>query len=161
MDSITNQLSPDEIEDQVLEEILKLQTAGLEAACAVVVGLDVPDAAKGNRKALRKLLINYLMDSNEIDNKTTDFLLLNDHLFPVVKKKDGDDEVFEMQGLEKHLPMSKWNNDSSRGEHKPLNRRRSATIDTVDLTRVRFKEFKPRNDRRIRRKRIILLKFTV
>ena len=58
MDSNTNQLSPDEIQDRVLEEILKLQTAGLEAACAVVVGLDVPEAAKGNRKTLRKLLTN-------------------------------------------------------------------------------------------------------
>ena len=140
----------------MLEEILKLQTAGLEAACAVVVGLDVPEAAKGDRKALRKLLTNYLMDTNETDDKTTDFLLLNDHLFPVVvpkmegegtknkkgKTKEGGDEVFEKQGLERHLPMSKWNNDSSRGEHKPPNRRRSATIDTVDITRVRFKEFK-------------------
>ena len=154
MASAVTQLTPDEIEDKVLEEILHLGAAGLEAACEVVVDLVVPDTAKGNKKLLRNLLTKYLMETSDEDDKHTDFLTLHDHLFPKVVKKEleqsngvdakpdeklsvGVDEVFDEKTLKKSTEKEE--------DRKPLRkqiRRRSNTIDTVDITRVRFKEFK-------------------
>ena len=53
------QMTPDEIEEEVLSEIPRLSAAQLEAACGTV-SLAVLEAIKGNKKALRKELTNYL-----------------------------------------------------------------------------------------------------
>ena len=60
------QLTPDEVEMAVLSQIPKLSATDLEAACGAV-SLAVLEAAKGNKKALRKQLTNYL-DTDEEDN---------------------------------------------------------------------------------------------
>ena len=77
------QMTPDEIEEEVLSEIPRLSAAQLEAACGAV-SLAVLEASKGDKKALRKQLTNYL----DTDDKETEFRKLHDLLFPDTDDKD-------------------------------------------------------------------------
>ena len=49
--------------------------------------MEIPDIMRRNRKAFRMLLTNYLLDFGDEDDKTTDFFVLHDLLFPVVTLK--------------------------------------------------------------------------
>ena len=78
------QLSPDEVEEAVLSELPKLAAVQLEAACGAV-SLAVLEAVKGNKKALRKQLTNYLDDD---EDRATEFGALYDLFFPNTEKPD-------------------------------------------------------------------------
>ena len=82
------QLTPDEVEMAVLSQIPKLSATDLEAACGAV-SLAVLEAVKGNKKALRKQLTNYL-DTDEED-KTAQFGTLYDFFFPPKEDEDKGD----------------------------------------------------------------------
>ena len=141
MDEKGRELTPDEVEERVLGELRKLNVAGLEAA-GEVLGLDM-EGIKGNKKELRKAITNFLWEKEE-DDKTA-HLELHKHLFPnVVKKEDvenegkveltdneGNDGVFDDQ-----KSLKTKTKDEKPKPHKQQTRRRSNTIDTVDITRV-------------------------
>ena len=64
-------LSPDKVEDDVMDRIPSLDAEQLEEVCGIV-NLDVAEGLKGKRRELKKLLMKYLCTSDdaEDDDKT-------------------------------------------------------------------------------------------
>ena len=89
----------EEVEEKVLSELPKLSAVALEAACEAVQ-LAVLDAVKGNKKALRKLLTNYL-DTDD-DDREAEFRTLYTLFFPPNETPDSeaDDEDEESDDAE-------------------------------------------------------------
>ena len=141
----------DVVEDDVLNHLPTLETKELLEICELI-DLTVEDSVKDNRRGLVKLLMRYLCTSEAEDDKLTAFLQIHTHLG--LEKGDDEDDDNDKDGAEvkkepeavvvdaaKTLSGGSVRSKVGMGT-KDQKDKRSGVTATVDVTRVRLKEFK-------------------
>ena len=141
------------VEDDVMNHLPTLDRVELVEICKVI-GLDVPDDV-GNRGAVLKLLMRHLCTPSEEDDKLTAFLQIHTHLTLGKDDEEGDsgDDVAVVKAEPVVADVAtatvlspKVGNVSKDTKGRPPRKNvRSGTAGTtgsVDITRVRLKEFK-------------------
>ena len=111
-------LSPDKVEDDVMDRIPSLDAEQLEEVCGIV-NLDVAEGLKGKRRELKKLLMKYLCTSDdaEDDDKLADFLAIHEHL-EIGEEEEEEDETEQEQSKVKETTVSVKKEEPAAAETK-------------------------------------------
>ena len=164
MSASEEQPPADMVEDDVMNQLPTLNEIELEEICELI-GVTVEDNMKGNRRVLLKTLMRYLCTSEAEDDKLTAFLQIHTHLNR--RKEDEDEEENDDKGTKddvavvKEEPVAIGSADAgktpltksvrsrdsaaSKDQKDPSQHRsgkKGSVAATVDVTRVRLKEFK-------------------
>ena len=101
--------TPDQVEDEVMEELPGLKTAELLEICALIE-LEVDEQVRGTRKSILKLLMVHLCTPTADDDKLTAFLQIHKHLG---LEKDGGEEESVLKVEQPNEVSSKKEEDAS------------------------------------------------
>ena len=112
-----SELSPEQVEDNVMEALTLLSDiAQIEEVCALVK-VDVA-AVKGKKREMKKLLMKTLCTADEDDDKLADFLAIHSHLKLGKKEEETeeDSDSDDKKGVDGSVKSSLKQEDDARGE---------------------------------------------
>ena len=84
-------LTPEEVEDGVMDALGALDANQIEEICDLV-SVGITDDVKGKKREMKKLLMAHLCTSSDDDDKLADFLAIHTHLKIGEEEEEASDD---------------------------------------------------------------------